>query len=239
MAHKISVLVSARNDSKFLAKFLINYFANTHNLRDTELLVMTTETDTWNSELIWFFSDRFGVKFYSENYQLGRSGLHKYFNDLADHASGDWLIYFCEDHNIIKPGWDQEVRGFITRNDMDPEKIYTIVPKFDNVGAMNHIVSRGFVDALGGKIGRHGWIDSYINELNETVFGDHSERVRRMDEELFHDFSHDHPNPMEQGNSQSPVGLDGTELPKFKDPIIRLRIEKDANKFKEALEAGK
>ncbi len=235
---KISVLVSARKNSKFLAKFIFGYLARTTNPHETELLVMLNADDDWNDELKWYFGEQ-GIRFFTEDYKLGRAGLHQYLNDMVPEAKGDWLVYFCEDHFIIEPGWDQKIRSYIRDRELDSSKIYTIVPKFDNCGAMNQIVSRGFVDTLGGVFGRHGWIDSYINELNTRTFGDHSDRVIRMDEELFHDFTHDHPNPMEQAHMQGVVSPEGKKLPVFEADEVREIIGEDVNKLKIALEGGK
>ena len=114
-----------------------------------------------------------------------------------------------------------------------------MVPGFDNAGTMNHIVSRGFVNTL-GYLGGHGWIDSYINAVLYRVFKETiSDRlIQNIDVPLFHDFTHDKPSPMDQGANQSPIGLDGQKLPKFDTDEVRELIQKDADKLKEAMEAG-
>lgn len=240
MKPKISVLVSARKNSKYLAKFMFGFYERTADPLNVQLLVMMNEHDTWNSELVSFmeFSAPGNIKFFRENHQLGRAGLHKYLNDLVPYATGDWIIYFCEDHFIIADKWDLKIRNFIKDKDLNPDMVYCIIPKFDNVGAMNQILSKGYVKALGGVLGRHGWIDSYINELNGLAFGDLSDRVLRMNDELFHDFTHDNPNPMSDAHLQGVITDGAKKLPKFEDPEVRELISRDAGAIKTKMEFG-
>lgn len=192
--------------------------------------------DTWNTELVNHFAgEPYGVRFLTEDYQLGRAGLHMYFNDLAKEATGDWLIYFCEDHFINPPSripWDQYFLSRIDELQMDPQEPYVVVPKFDNAGAMNHMVSRGFYDLLDGVIGRHGWIDSYINDVTTMAWGRYSPRLVRMDSETFHDFTHDKPNPMDDAHIQSAISEKAKDLPKYGDEVYKHRVALDAEKLK-------
>ncbi len=240
---KISVLVSARPDSKYLAKFLFGYFHHTsfEGLKNIEVLVCINRADTWNSELVSHFNGQ--VKFVVEDLQLGRWGLHEYFNILAKHASGDWLIYFCDDHfigypNIGVPGrpcWDEYFLTHIEALQLDPAGIYCLVPKFDNAGAMNHMLSRGYYEALGA-MGRHGWIDSYINDINRRVFGDHSPHVVRFDHATFHDFTHDTPGPMETpANAPSDAAL---QLPNHGGGVYERLVIDNAAKLQAAIKEG-
>lgn len=254
---KISVLIAARKNSKFLAKFLFGFMERTYSTGDIEVLVMLNQHDTWNKELVEHFS-RFGdwaagrryIKFYYENKGLGRAGLHIYFNDLLKHATGDWIVYFCEDHFIIMNGWDKYLRSVTNGHletklahvqrtkdgKLDPKLPWVLVPKFDNVGAMNHIVSRGFVDAMGGVLGRHGWIDSYINDVTNIAWGKHPKYLIRLDDDMFHDFTHDHPNPMSDAAMQSISTKKAAELPKFDSPDVRGLIGADAALLNKAID---
>ncbi len=238
---RISVLVSARKNSKYLSKFLFGYMANTHTRHDIH--IMLNKGDTWNDELVQFFSGwPYQMNFCREDLQLGRAGLHEYFNFLLVHATGDWIAYFCEDHFISMPAWDDYVRSYISgerksgdsagkKFPLDPNDVWVIVPKFDNCGAMNHIVSRGFIKAMGDKLGRHGWIDSYINELMERM----PDRVIRMDDETFHDFTHDQPSPMSDAHLQTVVSEKGKQLPPFESPEVRELITDDYGKLLQAV----
>lgn len=244
----ISVLIAARKNSKYLAKFLFGLAANTQYPAGIQTLVMLNEDDTWNRELVHYFDlhqDFLPIEFHTENYGLGRAGLHVYFNDLLQHATGDWIIYFCEDHFITMHGWDtylqRVIAGITQQGDslnkpfpLDPSEPWIIVPKFDNAGSMNHIVSRGYIDALGGVLGRHGWIDSYINDLSTQAWGRHPLRVLRMDKEIFHDFTHDDPSPMSDAHLQTIIGPEAAKLPKHGSQEYQILIEDDAERLREA-----
>lgn len=249
----ITVVISARRNSKYLAKFLFGLLHTTVQLGRLDVRVVLNEHDEWNSELQEFFegyTHPTGYRpflFFRENLQLGRAGLHKYFNvaldpTLTDRPVGDWVIYFCEDHFINVIGWDKLVRATISGDllhgdsfkkpfPLDPSEPWVIVPKFDNCGAMNHIVSRGFIKAMGGVIGNHGWIDSYINDLMRPF----PERVIRMDESLFHDFTHDKPTPMDDSHVQALSTEKGKALPAYEDPRVAKQIEQDQIKLRRAL----
>lgn len=246
---EIAVLVSARRNSKYLAKFLFGLYDRTASMNRIEAHIMLNEHDTWNEELVTYFEGRFDsynrILFYKENMQLGRAGLHRYFNELIKNTKSDWIVYFCEDHFIDMGDWDTYVLSYINgdrksadSNDktfpLDPNEPWVLVPKFDNCGAMNHIVSRGFVKAMGDQIGRHGWIDSYINELMSAF----PERVIRMDDEMLHDFTHDVPSPMSDAHSQSISSKKGEALPKFEDPTVRKLIKEDQERLRKAIEKG-
>lgn len=224
---KLSVLVSARRNSKYLAKFLFGLCNRTYNIENIETLVMLNEHDTWNDDLIVMFRDIPGFSFHRENMRLGRAGLHEYFNELAKHATGDWLIYFCEDHFITMDKWDLYILKTIKERNLDPTDVWCIIPKFDNCGAMNQIISRGYYNALGEKVGRHGWIDSYLNDVNQAI----PDRIVRLDEETFHDFTHDQPNPMSDAHCQSISTKKGDLLPKYDSYINRQHIEEDKQKL--------
>lgn len=256
MPPKISILISARKNSKYLAKFLMGFFERTDDPLSIQVLVMMNQHDTWNLDLMHHFMNH-GVEFYFENMELGRAGLHEYFNELYKHATGDWIIYFCEDHYIIMNGWDRYLKSFINgyltsyngdlkhnHGPLDWSKIWCIIPKFDNAGAMNQILSRGYCEAIGGKLGNHGWIDSYINDLNLSAFGILAEqptispdsRILRIDEPMFHDFTHDIPNPMSDAHMQSVTGVKGKTLPKYKSQEVRDLIKNDTILIKRRLE---
>lgn len=241
---KLTVLIAARRNSKYLAKFIMALSNKTHGSFYTQVLVIMNEHDTWNDDLVQFMEFAYPgrIKFIRENLQLGRAGLHQYFNMLLPYADGDWLIYFCEDHYVQQPGWDDLLLDYLMglkksgdsegkRFPLDPAEPWVLVPKFDNCGAMNHIVSRGFIRALKGKIGNHGWIDSYINDLMRPF----PDRVIRIDEEWFHDFTHDQPSPMHDSHLQTVLSEKGKALPKYDSTVVRHRILLDQEKLTRAI----
>lgn len=244
MKPKISILLAARKNSKFLAKFLFGLMARSGDLREIEVLCMAHEEDTWNRELFAFFSTGRNdpVRFYFESSGLGRGGLAEYFNTLYQHARGDWIIYFCDDHFIVMPDWDIVVLDRV--RDLNPSDIYCLIPKFDNVGAMNQILSRGYIETIGGYLGRHGNIDSYINDVNRLAFPDRMDASRsqphliRFDEEMFHDFTHDVPNMLSASYSKVKLSARGKALPKYTDHEVQAWIQEDADKLIAATRGG-
>jgi glycosyltransferase involved in cell wall biosynthesis len=249
MRPKISILLAARRDSKYLAKFLFGLYAQTGDLSKVEVICMASELDTWNAELFEYFGEKISppVKFLFENAGLGRSGLAEYLNNAYKQSSGEWIIYFCEDHYINRPNWDIALYQMIAKLELDYRKIHCLIPKWDNAGAMNQILSRGYIEAMGGYLARHGNLDSYINDVNLAVWGDLSmrraehasgDRVYRFDDEMFHDFTHDKPNPMDRAANKFPLSTRGQQMPKYKDPRIADWIAEDAEKIKQALERG-
>lgn len=200
---------------------------------------MMNEADIWNDEIVRLYEyiDKVNllspagvsIDFYREDYSYGRAGLHQYFNDLYQKATGDWIIYFCEDHLIRYPHWDTYLLRQIEDRKLNPAQPWVLIPKFDNAGTMNHILSRGYCEAVGGSIGRHGWIDSYINEI---LVGLPRDRViKNLDEELFHDFTHDLPNPMAEINTITDVSAKAKEFPVITAGTVKDMIVEDTAKI--------
>ena len=240
---RLTVLISARRNSKYLAKFLFGLIKNTSHPMEAQVMVMLNEHDDWNNELVHYFSEEAPidqhVEFFRENMQLGRAGLHRYFNELVQQARGDWIVYFCEDHFITMDGWDDHIRNMVNGKlkdgdcagkqfPLNPDEPWVLVPKFGNCGAMNHVVSRGFVEAMGGQLSQHGWLDSYINDL----MAEFPERVIRFDDEMFHDFTHDDPSPMSEAHVQSVSSEKGKHLPAYDSEQVRGLIKNDQEKIK-------
>ena len=226
---KLSVLVSARRDSKYLAKFLFAYFAHTDRAWDTEILVMLNQRDTWNVELIDHFAGM--VQFFKEDYNQGRAGLHNYYNELAKHATGDWIVYFCEDHLITLHNWNRYILDEVEFLGLDPGQVWCLVPTLVNEGPLhkvNHVLSRGYYSAL-GCISRSAWLDSYINDITERI---PSERTIVLPLPMIYDFSADDPSPMAEAAAQSVLNPDFTEgsdgFIGFADPRTRQAVEADA-----------
>lgn len=255
MTDKITVLIAARKNSKYLAKFLHGLYANTSNEDGLDVHVMLNKHDTWNLDLVKYyeyFAD-VAVKFYYEDYGLGRAGLHVYFNELYKHSWGKWIVYFCEDHYIVAQDWDLRLREVIAgtalaepspnqpptlqhkQGQLDPVKIWAIIPKFDNAGAMNHVLSRGFIEHMGGKLAQHGNLDSYINDVIKWLPRD---RRIAVDTPWFHDFTHDVPSPMSDAHLQSVISAAGKKLPKYDSPKMAAFIQADTERLQQAIQGG-
>lgn len=226
----LSALCAARKDSKYLAKFLHNYEAKTIVDGTCELLVMMNTHDTWNEEIVDHFMAK-GVRFFEEDRRLGRNGLHLYYEMMLPEIKGDWVAYFCEDHNIVRYGWNKVISQFIKDNNLDPNEPYVLVPNWDNTGHMSHVVSKGYLRTLGGKIAHHGNLDSYINYVKDRMPSSHVLQLPV----LFHDFTHDQPNPMSDAANQSVAGPEAATLPAWDSDEVREHIDKDVNAIRERI----
>ena len=229
---KLSVLVASRKNSKFLAKFLFNFLEKTQlPPEEIEIFVMVSKQDDWNQELIKFVTRFCPIKFCFEDKKLGRSGLHLYYNEMLTETTGDWVIYFCDDHYIVRQGWDEYLMNFVDSCKLDPKRIYQVVPTWDNSGSMNQMLSRGYIDTL-GNIGRYGNIDSYNNHVGAQMF---KPRVIAAPEPIFHDFTGD-PEIMTEkhheieGYSPLPIIWGSEEMQGM--------IAEDAQKLRKAIDNG-
>lgn len=230
MTAKITALVAARRNSKYLARFMFNYLARTADRENTELRVIFSVHDEWNLELVEHFEGTPGISFQTEDFGLGRAGLHVYFDTLlaADDPLPDWTIYFCEDHHIIVDGWDNVVREAIADN--DPADLHALIPRWRNTGTVNHVLSRGYLETL-GTIARHGNLDSYINAVL-TKSRSHV-TITGVPGEIFHDFTADDP-PVLSDEHMSAVHHPGYEAPPVfeSDPTMPALVEADAAKLR-------
>ena len=160
----ISLLVTARSDSKYLAKFITSFMVNTTNFDNVELLVFIDPEDTWNKELFECFKDK--IRIIPDNTGIGRGGSHIFYNEVAKEAKGDWLWYLCDDHQLFK-GYDEYIVKYIDDHHLNSSKVNIIAPMCSNSGRISHILSRKTYETIG--FGQHGNVDSYINEMCEYL----------------------------------------------------------------------
>lgn len=189
--NKISLLLTCRKDSKFLAKFIMAYMINTTNFNNVELLVLTPPGGTWNKEILEYFS--LNVKVFDDNTGLGRGGSHVFYNMLAEKATGGWLWYLCDDHYLY-PRYDEYIKNFIGQAGLLDTEVNVIAPRVDNSGRISHIISRKVYDTIG--FGPQGNVDSCLNdtiEHLEVFIGKerHDQILHLPQEPLLHDFSLD------------------------------------------------
>lgn len=228
---QLSVLIASRKNSKFLNKLLFSILTNSTS-DSIEVLCMYSSEDTWNKELIQFFSAFDDFSFHPESYGYGRQGLHVYFNELASHSQGNWLIYFCDDHSIIADGWDTYLLQSIEEKNIDYKKIYTISPSFDNTGAVNHVISRGYYNHM-GDIGKYGNIDSYLNFVGEALPQDRHFYTERP---LFHDYTVD-TNVLSTEHTEL-VSKSKKIFPGWDSVEVQNMIREDQDKIREGITCG-
>lgn len=160
----ISLLVTARENSKYLAKFITSFVRHTKNFSEIELLIFISPEDTWNKELFECFSDK--IKLVPDTTGLGRGASHIFYSEAAKEAKGEWLWYLCDDHYLLD-GYDEYISNYINEMKIDPRKVNVIAPMCVNSGRISHIISRKVFNAVG--FGQHGNLDSYINEMLENL----------------------------------------------------------------------
>src|SRR3989304_1199901 len=101
---KLSIIISVRKNSKFITKLLFSILAKTYAMENIEVLCLLNKHDTWNADLPKVLPM---FKYFYEDLKMGRAGLHKYFGELLPHTTGDWVLYLCDDHDIVMNHYDR------------------------------------------------------------------------------------------------------------------------------------
>lgn len=110
---KISVLIPSRNRSDVLDKSiwsLVSRVAGENPWRKIEILVRFDEDD---KEPIKHLTKNWGdvpVSF-TIGPRHGYRNLHLYYNELAEKATGDWLMQWNDDAIMETEGWDQKIHA--------------------------------------------------------------------------------------------------------------------------------
>lgn len=188
------MLCPVRPESKFFAHFVAGYLNKTKNFTDTELLIMAAPRNEWNQDLIEYLQRKEpSIRFIPEPEQApgGQKGHHIYINELAKHAKGNWILNFCEDMHILLRDWDEVLREWIREKQLDPDKCWMIIPRFETRGAVEHLLSRGWLDITGMVFGYpngDSWLNT-VTDLAPAIFRD----SRRLDCNIlmFKDYSSD------------------------------------------------
>jgi hypothetical protein len=189
---KISMLAPARPESKFLTHLVLAFLNKTKNFDDTELLIMPAKRNKWNDDMMQYISRHEpSVKFIDEPEELGQRGHHVYMNELLKHAKGDWISNFCDDMDILLRDWDEVLRDFIRSKQLDPDKCWMLIPRFIVSGAVEHVLSRGWVDITG-----HNFMypngDSWLNGVMDATPEEFRQNRRlEIPNVMFEDFSHE------------------------------------------------
>lgn len=176
---KISMLAPVRPESKWMSHLIMSFLTHTENLEDTELLLLPAKRNAWNKDLMEYIGKKEpAVKFIPEPAdfeELGQRGHHIFMNELSKHATGDWIFHFCDDMEILVRGWDEVVRAFVRQYHLNPSMCYMLIPRFKDAGAVEHILSRGWIEVTGcsfdypnGDSWLNTVIDSTIPEFNRS-----------------------------------------------------------------------
>lgn len=230
---KLSVIVSVRKNSKFISKLLFSIVKKTKHPEDIEVLLMTNENDTWNKDMFEVMKTASNAKVFKENYKYGRAGLHKYFEALLPHTTGEWVLYLCDDHDIAVDGWDQKIFDLINANQLDYNKIYQIVPHCVNTGSVIHILSRGWINTT-HEIGKHPNVDSYLNYVAERL---PTNRIYHVYDKLFIDYTC-MPEIMTPEHCKTEIDSSFPTRNFTTDPTVMKDIESDVNLLITAIGKG-
>lgn len=227
----ISLLLTARENSKYLAKFIATFLVNTKDFNNVELLIFLPATDTWNKEIIELAGDR--IKVVPDHTELGRGASHIFYEEVAKEAKGDWLWYLCDDHYLFKD-YDEYITNYINEHHLDPNKINVVVPAVENSGRISHIFSRKYYETIG--FGKHGNVDSYHNdtlEYLELFVGEPFKQVLHLPpKSVMLDFS------LVKDLMKTKNRADFNELAQiklFKSDMMRQKIRDDAERLRRAL----
>ena len=84
----------------------------------------------------------------------GYAGMHRYYNELAAEARGDWLLIWNDDTDMLTPGWDLMLREAppfcvqFPRRDITATTDFTFPvlgrPVYETLG---HVATNGYCDA--------------------------------------------------------------------------------------------
>lgn len=182
---KLSLLCPSRENSSFLSHFVSN-FLFTRTRSDVELLVMMDERDTWNRGFVACTEQK--VRYFKDGSGKGRWGLNEYYNKLLAETSADWVMLVCDDFEFILDKWDEYlISGLEADHKWDPSRVYACCPRVRIIGSVCHVISRGYINAIGGVLSHHWAVDSWMNQVLEKLPPD---RIWNTPVEVFDDYSH-------------------------------------------------
>lgn len=221
----ISVLLPTRGRTTSLRTSLLT-LAQTAEQKDKLQILLAFDDDDQES-FEWFQQntapelDAMGVEYLAMGFQrLGYIRLNEYLNALAQHAQGNWLLFWGDDAIMHTSGWDQrirEVEGFrVLRMPTHNQHPYAIFP----------IVPRAWVD-LFGYLSPHQLTDTWVSQIAYIL-----DIMHNINVEITHDRfdltgnNNDvtyHNRPMLEGNIRDPRD--------FNHASWRLRRFNDAKKI--------
>ena len=166
----ISVLLPSRGRPKALTESISSLLDHADRPGSIEILIAadTDDPDTAAVDLPW------QAAVWTAPARYGYPRLHEYVNQLAEQASGDWLMLWNDDARLLTSGWDTLVR------DQQPAVLW---PRSNDIATCNTfpIWPRAWTDHL-GHVSLSPHCDSWIQFLGQTL-----DRHERVDIEILHD----------------------------------------------------
>ena len=111
---KISILLPTRKRTQAVIKSIGSLLASAANPADIELLIAYDEDDEESKEFFsstWYpFVEQSGAttKVF-ETERFGYVKLNRYVNFLAEHATGEWIMFWNDDALMLTDNWDTEI----------------------------------------------------------------------------------------------------------------------------------
>jgi len=154
---KISILLPTRKRTEAVVKSIGSLLARATDPSQIEILIAYDNDDDESREFFsttWFpFLEQAGTttKVF-ETERFGYLRLYKYVNFLAEHATGDWIMFWNDDALMLTDNWDDEIikndgwfgllrMPCVTMN--HPFALFPIIPRewvdfFGQVSPVNH-----------------------------------------------------------------------------------------------------
>lgn len=116
----ISILIPARGRPLGLRKAIGSMCARANDPEKLEFLVYIDDDDESLKDVAFIEAASEGVHVgVWSGPRKGYKRLHEYYNALASHASGDWLINWNDDVEMLTEGWD----ALVANTKMPPHSI--------------------------------------------------------------------------------------------------------------------
>jgi hypothetical protein len=106
--------------------------------------------------------------------RFGYARLHEYYNLLATHARGTWLMLWNDDASMLTPGWDEVVRA-------QPDSILWAKANHCEAGLLFPVWPRSWYE-IAGYVSRSPNVDVWLQDIGNLVCG-----IRPVDIRVFHD----------------------------------------------------
>ena len=160
----ITVMFPTRGRPASLERSLKTLLERTANISNIEVLLAIDRDDQPTIDHCltvirpWLESIRCSYKFLQFERQ-GYSHLHRYINELAQHARGDWLFFYNDDAAMETAGWDQILlengnEFCLLRTETNHEHPYAIFP----------IIPREWIE-ITGHFSQHQLNDAWVSQI--------------------------------------------------------------------------
>jgi glycosyltransferase involved in cell wall biosynthesis len=176
----VTVLLPTRNRPHLVERSIRSLLENADDPTSIEIAVAFDQDDNLSREYLDSIAWRNLVNGQSKIFETPKWGyqdLHKYYNLLAEHAAGKWLLIWNDDAIMKTQGWDSVIRdnadfvGLLhmrTENYRDKFALFPLIPRVWT--------------EIFGCVSQSNSNDSWIQHICLEA-----EAIRRIDAVVFHD----------------------------------------------------